>query len=210
MLGRKQKKASPSPSSNVQARRRALPELIGREAIGADTPWCITRKTGVESAELPVVEPPRARPRECYPPRPFGVLCTNWCLIILICTHEEESMSLDFYDSNGRPYAYSDDGETISTFSGTPIAYIDGDAIYSFRGNYIGCFDSGLIRDTRGDALLFTSTASGGPMKPMKMMKPMKSMKQMKPMKGMKQMRPMRAMNSMGWSQQTPEKIFGV
>lgn len=28
-------------------------------------------------------DPLRARPRECYPPRPFGVLCTNWCLIIV-------------------------------------------------------------------------------------------------------------------------------
>ena len=54
-VGTQAKTASPSPSSNVQARRRALPELIAREAIGADTPWCITRKTGVESAELPVV-----------------------------------------------------------------------------------------------------------------------------------------------------------
>lgn len=41
-------------------------------------------------------------------------------------------MSLDFYDSNGRPYAYSDDGETIYSFTGIPIAYISDDSIFSF------------------------------------------------------------------------------
>jgi hypothetical protein len=30
-------------------------------------------------------------------------------------------MSLDFYDRNGQAYAYSDDGETIYTFGGTPM-----------------------------------------------------------------------------------------
>lgn len=71
-VGTQAKTASPSPSSNVQARRRALTELIAREAIGVDTLWCITRKTGVESVVLPVVELLSARLGECYPPRPFG------------------------------------------------------------------------------------------------------------------------------------------
>lgn len=60
-----------------------LNQLLAREAIGAESPWCITRKTGLESAELPGVEPLRAQRKECYQPRPFGVLCTSWCLIIV-------------------------------------------------------------------------------------------------------------------------------
>lgn len=75
-----------------------------------------------------------------------------------------------------------DDGDTIYTFTGIPIAYISDDSIYSFSGRYIGYFNGGIIRDRYGDSLLFTDGASGGPMK---LMKPMKSMKKMKPMKGM-------------------------
>lgn len=117
-------------------------------------------------------------------------------------------MSLDFYDSNGRPYAYTDDGKTIYSFTGIPIAYISDDSIYSFSGVHVGYFNDGMVRDSNGDVLLFSGDASGGPMKPMKQMKPMKSMKQMKPMKGMKQMKPMRPMKTLGWSSYTPEDIF--
>lgn len=55
------KNSVPIAFVDVHARRCALTELIACEAIGADTPWCITRKTGVESAALPGVEPLRAQ-----------------------------------------------------------------------------------------------------------------------------------------------------
>jgi hypothetical protein len=118
-------------------------------------------------------------------------------------------MSLDFYDYQGRPYAYSYDGETIYSFLGIPIAYISNDSIYSFSGKHLGYFNDGIIRDQHGDSLLFTDGASGGPMKPMKMMKPMKGMKRMKPMKGMKETKPMRPMKTLSWSSLTPEGVFG-
>lgn len=53
-------------------------------------------------------------------------------------------MSLDFYDRNGRPYAYSDDGEHIFTFNGKPVAYICEDSIYRFDGQHVGYFESGM------------------------------------------------------------------
>ncbi len=56
-------------------------------------------------------------------------------------------MALDFYDSHGRLYAYSDDGEAIFTFDGRPIAHIDSDSIYSFSGAHLGFFESGQIWD---------------------------------------------------------------
>lgn len=118
-------------------------------------------------------------------------------------------MSLDFFDLSGKPYAYSDDGETIYTFEGVPIAYLDGDSIYGFNGSHLGYFHSGAIHDCHGNTLLFSDGATGGPMKPMKQMKPMKGIKQMLPMKGMKQMKPMKPMFSMGWSQLPPKAIFG-
>lgn len=119
-------------------------------------------------------------------------------------------MSLDFYDQSGKPYAYSDDGQTIYTFGGVPIAYLDGDSIYGFDGGHLGYFHSGAIHDSRGNTLLFTDGVTGGPMKPMKQMKPMKGMKQMLPMKGMKQMKPMKPLFSMSWSQLLPKAIFGA
>lgn len=119
-------------------------------------------------------------------------------------------MSLDFYDSNGRPYAYSEDGETIYSYTGVPVAYISDDSIYSFSGQHLGYFNDGMIRDGSGDVLLFTPGASGGPMKPIKQIRPMKSMKRMRPMKGMKQMKPMRPMKTLGWSSHRPEDVFEV
>lgn len=119
-------------------------------------------------------------------------------------------MSLDFYDQSGKPYAYSGDGQTIYTFEGVPIAYLDGDSIYGFDGGHVGYFHSGAIHDSRGNTLLFTDGVTGGPMKPMKQMKPMKGMKQMLPMKGMKQMKPMKPLFSMSWSQLIPKAIFGA
>lgn len=118
-------------------------------------------------------------------------------------------MSLDFYDKSGKPYAYSDDGQTIYTFGGAPIAFLDGDSIYGFDGRHVGYFHNNAILDPSGNTLLFTDAAIGGPMKPMKQMKPMKGMKQMLPMKGMKQMKPMKPMFSMGWSQLAPNAVFG-
>jgi hypothetical protein len=117
-------------------------------------------------------------------------------------------MSLYFYDQFGKSYAYSDDGQTIYTFGGAPIAYLDGDSIYGFDGRHVGYFLKGAILDPGGNTLLFTDAATGGPMKPMKQMKPMKGMKQMLPMKGMKQMKPIQPMFSLDWSQLVPKAVF--
>ncbi len=117
-------------------------------------------------------------------------------------------MSLDFYDSTGRPYAYSDDGESIFTFDGKPIAYIDGDSIYSYTGAHIGYFKNGLIRCPNGGVVLFSNNSSGGPIKPIKQIKPIKGIKQIKPIKGIKAIKPIKPIDSLGWSQYAPEDLF--
>jgi hypothetical protein len=121
--------------------------------------------------------------------------------IQMLCATRRETMSLDFYNSQGQPYAYSDNGETIYSFPGVPIAHIDGDSIYSFSGAHAGYFNGGMIQDRQGGVLLFTSDANGGPMEPMTAMRPIK---------GMKQMKPMRPMSSLSWSASSPEEIFGA
>lgn len=117
-------------------------------------------------------------------------------------------MSLTFYDSNGRAYAYSDDGESIYTFSGRPIAYLNSDSVYSYSGTHLAYFRNGLVRDHAGDVVLFTDGASGGPVKPIKQIKPIKGIRQIKPIKGIRSTKPIRPINSTGWSQFYPEDIF--
>ena len=51
-------------------------------------------------------------------------------------------MAIDFYSKSGRAIAYTEDGEHICTFSGRPIAYLDGDVVYSFSGQHIGWFEN--------------------------------------------------------------------
>lgn len=117
-------------------------------------------------------------------------------------------MSLDFYDSKGNPYAYSDDGETLYTFGGKPIAYIDDDSIYAFDGRHLGFLENGQIWDRSGKVVLVADGASGGPMKPLKKLKPLKGLKQLKPLKGLKQLKPLKPLKTMAWSQVPPEGIF--
>lgn len=117
-------------------------------------------------------------------------------------------MTHDFYDSTGRPYAYSDDGETIYTFIGKPIAYISEDSLYSFTGKHLAFFENGHIYDHSGSVLLFTDGASSGPMKPLKALKPLKGLKELRPLKGLKELTPLKALKSMSWSNLVPEELF--
>jgi len=47
-------------------------------------------------------------------------------------------MTLEFYDYQGQPFSYCEDGETIYPYAGIPIAYIYEDSIYSFNGRHLG------------------------------------------------------------------------
>lgn len=117
-------------------------------------------------------------------------------------------MELMFYDSKGKPVSYTEDCEHIYLFSGEPVAYFNNESIYSFSGRHLGRYKNGWIRDNNGQCVFFTENATGGPLKPMKMMKPLKSLKQMKPLKGLKEMRPMKPMDSLWWSELSGEQFF--
>lgn len=119
-------------------------------------------------------------------------------------------MALDFYDASGRPHAYSDDGETIYTFGGRPVAFLDGDSVYSFSGKHLGFFENGQVWDHSGCTVLFTDGASGGPLKPLKSLKPLKGLKQLKPLKGLKQIKPLKPLKGMSWGSISAEDFFGA
>lgn len=107
---------------------------------------------------------------------------------------------MEFFDNNGRATCYSPDGENLYLWSGEPVGYFSDNKVYSYSGRLLGWIDKGWLYDRSNRPALFSTDASGGPMRPMRKMKPMKSMRQMRPMKAMRQMPHMKPMRSMGWS----------
>jgi hypothetical protein len=105
-----------------------------------------------------------------------------------------------FYDSNGSPVAYCDDGVHIYLFDGQPVAYFDRGQVYSFSGAHLGWFENSWLYDGSGNPALFSDGATGGPLKPIKQIKPIKGIKQIKPIKGIKQIAPIRPILSLSWS----------
>ncbi|AJJ11580.1 hypothetical protein CH64_1088 [Yersinia rohdei] len=117
-------------------------------------------------------------------------------------------MTINFYGRTGVPYAYTDDGIHIYTFSGKPIGYFSDDSVYLFNGRHVGYWENGFIRDSRGRALLFTTDSSGGPMKPMVGMTPLKGLKHLMPMKGLKHLKPLKPLFSSSWSTNRAIDVF--
>lgn len=115
---------------------------------------------------------------------------------------------LTFYNRNGKPIAYTEDGEHIFLFSGKPVAYLSQETIYGYNGKQFGWFDNGWIRDKRGMCVFFSENATGGPIAPIKQIKPIKSVKQIKPIKSVKQIKTVKPVFSMGWSTFLGEEFF--
>ena len=117
-------------------------------------------------------------------------------------------MDLTFYDANGNPSAYTDDGEHIHLFSGEPVAYLSGDSVYSFSGKHLGRFEDGWVRDNGGASVFFTDNARGGVLKPLKALKPLKGLKQLRPLKGLKELKPLSPLKTLSWSQLSGRHFF--
>jgi 4-fold beta flower protein len=109
-------------------------------------------------------------------------------------------MALDFFNRNGEAIAYTDDGTHIYSWGGKPLAYIADDKIYSFAGQFRGWFNEGWIRDAAGNAMLFTRSARGGPLKPLLQLTPLKALKELHPLKGFQQFAPFKPFFSLNWS----------
>ncbi|WP_426215202.1 4-fold beta flower protein [Pseudomonas sp. DWRC2-2] len=75
-------------------------------------------------------------------------------------------MSLDFYDRDRMPIAYTDDDEHLYSYCGRPVAYIHEGSIYSYPGHHLGCISDGVIRDNHGHIVLYTADSRGGCEKP--------------------------------------------
>ncbi|MBQ2512252.1 MAG: hypothetical protein II534_02745 [Clostridia bacterium] len=115
---------------------------------------------------------------------------------------------MNFYDRKGYAVAYTDDGEKIYLFDGSPAAYLRGDLVYSYRGYLLGRFGDGWIRDRNGACALFTEGASGGPVKPGRHIAPAKAVKRAAPLRSGPQIPPARHVDSCSWSDLSGEEFF--
>ncbi len=117
-------------------------------------------------------------------------------------------MDTTFYNSNGKPTAYTQDGEHIFLFSGKPVAYINNLSVIGYNGKHLGTFDDGWVRDNQGFCVFFTNEAIGGPFKPIKKIKPIKSVKRVKSIKAIKQVKPVRPVKKLSWSRNSNIDFF--
>jgi hypothetical protein len=115
---------------------------------------------------------------------------------------------MTLYDSKGKAVAYSDDGETIYLFNGTPVAYFYGDYVYGFDGYLLGRLKNGWIRDNKGFCVFFTENAIGGPVKPLKQLMPIKSIKRIRPIKSIRHIPCIKPIDQLAWSSLSVEQFF--
>ncbi|VVP24102.1 hypothetical protein PS870_03978 [Pseudomonas fluorescens] len=92
-------------------------------------------------------------------------------------------MSLDFYDMQHKPIAYTDDDEHLYAYCGRPLAYFHEGSVYSYPGLHLGFIANGYIRDNNGHIVLRTPESGGGSMKMWLLPPPPKGPKQMRYLK---------------------------
>ncbi|SFO29965.1 hypothetical protein SAMN04487831_11745 [Pseudobutyrivibrio sp. UC1225] len=114
-----------------------------------------------------------------------------------------------FYDSHGRPIAYTEDAKHIFLFNGRPVAYLHNDLVYSFHGKQLGRINNGWVRDLHGGCVFFTEVAQGGgPAKPAKHTTPAKGAKYALPAKAARHAPFAKAANSLSWSRLSGIQFF--
>lgn len=113
-----------------------------------------------------------------------------------------------FYDRDGAPVAYSEDGEHIFLFGGEAIAYLEDDAVYSYRGELKGWFESGWLRDKDGRCVAFSEYATGGPLRADMKPEPQRALKQSLPTRERQDPRALRPIHSNCWSVLTTIQFF--
>ena len=128
----------------------------------------------------------------------------QWMLKTLVANLTEPSQDssddeIALYESDGTPVAYiavSEDS-TIYTWSGKPVAYLDGDNIYGFNGKHLGWFQDGKLYDHQGKIAGATAKVAVAPPKPERV----KAVKQIKPIKSIASLAPIQPLHSLSWSQ---------
>jgi hypothetical protein len=108
---------------------------------------------------------------------------------------------MEFFDRSGNAICYSPDGEHIYLWNGEPVGYFSDNKIYAFSGKLIGWIENGWLLDRSNRPALFSSSATGGPVKPVRKVKPVKSVRRVRPVKSVRQVAHVRPVKSLNWSQ---------
>ena len=115
---------------------------------------------------------------------------------------------MTFYDKNGKACCYADDFVHIYDFNGEPLGYISNSRIWNYSGRYLGLFRNGWIIDGRGNHLLFSESATGGPQRPLRSLSPLKGLKKLRPLKSVREVAPVAPVSSLNWSNSNYLKFF--
>lgn len=96
-----------------------------------------------------------------------------------------EAVEVTLFNKNAKPVAYiGEDGETVYTWDGRAVAYLDGDKLFGWNGKHLGWFDNGTVFDIFGLRSGFIRSKSpvatpAEPVKPGKHGKPVKAPRQL-------------------------------
>ena len=107
---------------------------------------------------------------------------------------------MNFYDKNGNATAYTEDNIHIYLFNGKAVVYFQCNKVYGFNGSHLGWFENGWIRDLKGKCVMFSSKASGGPIKPIKNKAPRKNIKEDMPIKKNRKQVKIKNIYHLAWS----------
>jgi hypothetical protein len=114
-------------------------------------------------------------------------------------TPPPKSGEVTLFGRNGDPQAYvaHGDGNTIYSFEGEPLAYVDeNNNIYGFNGVHLGWFEDDVVWDHQGRRVGFTARTC--PV--FTQFEPFKGFKQFKPFKAFKQFAPFKPFKSQSFS----------
>lgn len=105
----------------------------------------------------------------------------------------KRSGEITLYSSKGAPQAYvAADDQTIYSFDGRPLAYLDGTNVYGFNGKHLGWLEDGVFWDHKGGRVGFVAEKCPS----LRRLEPFKGFKQFKPFKSFKQFAPFKPFKS--------------
>ncbi len=114
-----------------------------------------------------------------------------------------------FYDYDGQAVSFlDDDGRSIYLHDGTPVAWLSDEGIYTYSGIHLGWFEHGWVFNGKGDRLLFTDDASGGPPRPLRQARPLRGPRHLRPIRSAREPRPSRPMLSLCWADKSDESLW--
>ena len=123
-------------------------------------------------------------------------------IILIISSFQMTAQEVTLFDSEGNARAYIDydDEATIYLWNGKPVAFLKNDGsdmcVFGFNGNFLGWYESGIIRNKRGNAV----GARKGTINIITSIEPIKSIQEISPIRPITSITPIKPIFSNSWS----------